>query len=73
MGSPDQTATLTLDNTPLLMSVLRSKFRENLRCELSIAQFRTLTFVNTNPGISLSTAAYQIGLGLPSMSKFVDM
>lgn len=72
MTSADQTAALIMDNVPLLMRLLRTKFREERVGDLSMAQFRTLAFVNANNGASLSDAANHIGLGLPSMSKLVD-
>jgi len=37
-----------------------------------VPQFRTLTFVNRNPEISLSHLADHLGLTLPSASKLVD-
>ena len=61
-----------MDNIPLLMRLLRTKFREKRIGDLSMAQFRTLGFVDSNQGASLSEAAGQIGLSLPSMSKLVD-
>ena len=72
MTSPRQTAALVIDNVPLLMRLLRAKFREKRSGELSMAQFRTLAFIDVNRGSSLSDAAGQIGLSLPSMSKLVD-
>ncbi len=72
MTSPRQTAALVVDNIPLLMRLLRTKFREKRAGELSMAQFRTLAFVDTNQGASLSDVANHIGLALPSMSKLVD-
>jgi DNA-binding MarR family transcriptional regulator len=61
-----------MDNIPLLMRVLRTKFREKRASELTMAQFRTLAFVDAQQGASLSEVAGHIGLGLPSMSKLVD-
>ena len=61
-----------MDNIPLLMRLLRIKFREKRAGELTMAQFRTLAFVDAQQGASLSEAAGHIGLGLPSMSKQVD-
>jgi DNA-binding MarR family transcriptional regulator len=61
-----------MDNVPLLMRLLRSKFREKRVDDLTMAQFRTLTFVDANQGASLSDVAGHIGLGLPSMSKLVE-
>jgi DNA-binding MarR family transcriptional regulator len=70
--SPRQTAALIIDNVPLLMRLLRAKFREKRSSELSMAQFRTLAFVDANRGASLSEAAGHIGLSLPSMSRLVE-
>lgn len=72
MSSPSQTAASVVEGIPLLMRLLRSKFREKRIGDLSMAQFRTLAFVDANRGASLSEAASHIGLGLPSMSKLVD-
>ncbi len=72
MISPDQTAALVMDNIPMMMRILRSKFREKYAGDLSVVQFRTLAFVNDQQGASLSEAAGHIGLGLPSMSKLVE-
>jgi DNA-binding MarR family transcriptional regulator len=72
MSSPQQTAAIVMDNVPVLMRILRTKFREMRTGSMSMVQFRTLTFVNTNQGASLSETATAIGLSLPSMSKLVD-
>ena len=72
MTSPRQIAALVMDNIPLLMRLLRTKFREKRIGDLSMAQFRTLGFVNANRGASLSEAAGHIGVSLPSMSILVD-
>lgn len=72
MPTPRQTAALVMDNIPSLMRLLRTKFREKRVGDLSMAEFRTLAFVNANQGASLSEVAGHIGLGLPSMSKLVD-
>jgi MarR family transcriptional regulator for hemolysin len=61
-----------MENVPLLMRLLRRKFREKPIGDLSMAQFRTLGFVDANQGASLSEAAGHIGVSLPSMSKLVD-
>ncbi len=72
MTTPYQTATLVMDNVPLLMRLLRKKFHEKRIGDLSMAQFRTLAFVSAQEGASLSEAAGHLGLGLPSMSKLVE-
>ena len=61
-----------MEDVPLLMRLLRRKFREKPIGDLSMAQFRTLGFVDANQGASLSEAAGHIGVSLPSMSKLVD-
>lgn len=72
MTSPQKTAELVIDNIPLLMRLLRTKFREKRTGEMSMVQFRTLAFVDANQGASLSDASAAIGLSLPSMSKLVE-
>ncbi len=72
MTSPREAAALVIDSVPLLMRLLRIKFREKRSGELSMAEFRTLAFVDANRGASLSETAGHIGLSLPSMSKLVD-
>ena len=72
MTSPHETAALVMDYIPLLMRLLRTKFREKRVADLSMAQFRTLAFIDAYHGASLSEVAGHIGLGLPSMSKLVD-
>jgi DNA-binding MarR family transcriptional regulator len=72
MTSPRETAMLVMDNIPSLMRLLRMKFREKRVGRLSMAQFRTLAFVDVEQGASLSEVSHHIGLGLPSMSKQVD-
>ena len=72
MTSPRQLAALVMEDVPLLMRLLRRKFREKPIGDLSMAQFRTLGFVDANQGASLSEAAGHIGVSLPSMSKLVD-
>ncbi len=72
LNSSYQTAALVMDNIPLLMRLLRAKFREKRVGDLTMAQFRTLGFVDANNNASLSDVAGYIGLSLPSMSKLVD-
>lgn len=72
MTTSRETAALVIDNIPQLMRLLRTKLREKRSGELSMAQFRTLGFVDSNRGASLSEAACHIGLSLPAMSRLVD-
>src|SRR4051812_44228999 len=60
-----------LDTVPLVMRVIRSHMRRH-RSGLTVPQFRTLCFVNTTDGSSLSAVAEFIGLSLPAMSRLVE-
>jgi DNA-binding MarR family transcriptional regulator len=61
-----------LEVIPMLMRHLRAEFRGHRTPDLSVPQFRTLVFVNRNPGTALSPLAEHLGLTLPSTSKMVD-
>ncbi len=61
-----------LDVVPLLMREIRTQMRSRRTPDLTIPQFRTLTYVNRNAGASLTQVADHIGITLPSMSKLVD-
>jgi DNA-binding MarR family transcriptional regulator len=61
-----------LDVVPLVMRSIRAEMRRHRLRDLSVPQFRTLTFLNRHAGASLSEAAEFLGLTLPSMSKLVD-
>src|SRR4051812_49564867 len=60
-----------LDTVPLVMRVIRSHMRRH-RSGLTVPQFRTLCFVSTTDGSSLSAVAEFIGLSLPAMSRLVE-
>src|SRR5437763_14412529 len=60
-----------LDTVPLVMRVIRGHMRRH-RCGLTVPQFRTLCYVSTAEGPSLSAVADFIGLSLPAMSRLVD-
>lgn len=72
MTTPRQAASLVIENIPQLMRLLRAKLREKRSGELSMAEFRTLAFIQANQGASLSEVAGHIGLSLPAMSRLVD-
>ncbi len=61
-----------LDVVPLVMRSLRADMRQYRAPGLSVPHFRTLVFLSTNQGASLSAAAEHIGLRLPSMSALID-
>jgi len=71
-GAPDECAHEVLDVVPVAMRVIRKKLREHGTQLLTIPQFRTLLFIGSNKGASLSEVADHIGLTLPSMSALVD-
>lgn len=60
-----------LDAVPLVMRVIRHHLRRH-RSGLTVAQFRTLCYVDTAKGTSLSAAADFIGLSVPAMSRLVE-
>src|SRR5947209_15174584 len=60
-----------LDTVPLVMRVIRQHLRRH-RSGLSVPQFRTLWYVSSAAGPSLSAVADFIGLSLPAMSRLVD-
>jgi DNA-binding MarR family transcriptional regulator len=67
----DVCAREVLDAVPLVMAVIRGQMRKH-RSGLTVPQFRTLYFVSTATGRSLSDVADFIGLSLPAMSRMVD-
>jgi DNA-binding MarR family transcriptional regulator len=71
-GAPDECAHEVLDVVPVAMRVIRKKLREHGTQLLTVPQFRTLLFIGSNKGASLSEVADHIGLTLPSMSALVD-
>ena len=70
--SPGDCAHQVLDVVPLVMRTIRAQMRQHRAVDLSVPQFRTLSYIDGNSGASLSAVAEQIGLTLPSMSKIVD-
>lgn len=70
--SPDDCAREVLDVVPLVMRNMRVEIRRNRRNDLSVPQFRTLIFLNRNPGAQLSNLAEHLGLTPPSVSKLID-
>jgi DNA-binding MarR family transcriptional regulator len=60
-----------LETVPLVMRVIRQHLRGH-RAGLTVVQFRTLCYVSTTDGTSLSAAADFIGLSAPAMSRLVE-
>ena len=72
MEKLDECARQLLDTTPQIMRSIRAEMRSHRGHDLSVPQFRTLTFIHRNPEASLSRLAEHLGLTLPSTSKLVD-
>ncbi len=56
----------------MVMRTIRTQVRSQRKSDLSVPQFRTLGFLNRNPGSTLSDVAEHVGLTLPAMSRLVD-
>jgi DNA-binding MarR family transcriptional regulator len=61
-----------LEVAPSIMRTIRTEMRKRRTPDLSVPQFRVLTYLNRHPGASLSEVADHIGLTPPSMSKNID-
>lgn len=61
-----------LDVTPIVIQAIRFEMRSLKLTDLTVPQFRTLSYINNHPGASLSDAAEFIGLTLSSMSILVN-
>ncbi len=70
--SSEDCAREMLEVVPMIMRVIRSQMRSHRTPELSVPQFRTLTFLDRHRGASLSDVAEHIGLTRPSASKLID-
>jgi DNA-binding MarR family transcriptional regulator len=70
--SLDECARELLETVPLVMRTVRAEMRRHRAADLSVPQFRALTFLNRQAGASLSEVAEHIGLTLPSMSTLVN-
>jgi DNA-binding MarR family transcriptional regulator len=61
-----------MDTTPQIVQAIRVEMRLGRGSNLTIPQFRTLRFIQSNADPSLSDLAEFLGLTLPSVSKLVD-
>ncbi len=71
-ASAETCAHEVLDVVPLVMRTIRAELRRHRSADLSLAQFRTLAYLNSHAEVSLSEVAEHIGLSLPTVSKLVD-
>jgi DNA-binding MarR family transcriptional regulator len=70
--SIEAVSALLVEVVPGVMRSIRENMRSLRAPDLSVPQFRTLTFLSHRPGGTLSEVAEHVGVGLPSMSKMVD-
>lgn len=61
-----------LEVLPLIMGSLHCELRRDTATTLTMAQFRTLTFLSHHGTASVSKIADFLGLGLPATSKIID-
>ncbi len=71
-NSANETSLDLLDTVPGIMNVIRGEMRAHLAADLSVPQFRTLNYLNRQPGVSLSDVAEHVGTTLPSASVLID-
>jgi DNA-binding MarR family transcriptional regulator len=70
--SAEDCALTVLEVVPLVMRRIRAELRKQGALDLSVPQFRSLTFLTRRKGASLSDLADHVGLTLPSMSVMID-
>ena len=68
----EEVAERLVDVVPQVMHVIRAKMRRHRASDLSLPQFRTLTFLHRQPGSPLAKVAEHVGLTPPSASKMID-
>jgi MarR family transcriptional regulator for hemolysin len=69
----ERCAVQLLDIVPVIMRYIRVEMRRSRGYDMTVPQFRTLAYLSSNQGSSLSGLAEHIGLTLPSASKMVDL
>jgi len=69
--SPTDCAAEILEAVPAAIRFIRGQIRRHRGSELSVPQFRTLAFIHSRPGTSLSAVADWLGLSLPATSRLV--
>ncbi len=72
MDKLEETASRLLETVPPVMRCIRGEMRLHRGHDLSVPQFRSLSFVKRSPEASLSDLAEHLGLTLPAASKIVE-
>ena len=70
--TPEQCAAQVMETIPLVMQFLRSEMRSHNTPDLSVPQFRALSFLNRHPGASLSELAEHLGVTRATASAITD-
>jgi MarR family transcriptional regulator for hemolysin len=71
-SSAGECAHEVLDVVPMIFRLIRNELQEYGAKEMSVPQYRTLSYVYRKGGVSLSEVADHIGLTLPTISMLVD-
>jgi DNA-binding MarR family transcriptional regulator len=71
-SSPEICALRVLDAVPVVMRFIRAEMRSKRARGVSVPQFRSMAFLRTNEGASLSQVTEHVGLSMPAMSRLVD-
>jgi DNA-binding MarR family transcriptional regulator len=73
LGKPtEECAARVMETVPLLMRFIRADMRSHNAESLSIPQLRSLTFLNRNPGASLSEVAEHLGVTCATASTTIE-
>jgi DNA-binding MarR family transcriptional regulator len=70
--STDAVARELLDVIPGIMRTIRTEMRSHRANDLTVPVFRSLMFLERQPGVSLQELASHLGLTSPSTCKIVD-
>ena len=73
LGKPsEKCAARVMETIPLLMRFIRADMRSHSADSLSIPQLRSLSFINRNPGTSLSEVAEHLGVTCATASTTIE-
>lgn len=71
-ATSDKCAAMIMDTVPLIIRSIRADMRKIGATTLSVSQFRTLAFLDRNPGSSLSDLAEHLGITSATASATVE-
>ena len=69
---PSDCAAEILEAVPAAIRFIRAQMRRHRGSDLSVPQFRTLAFIHSHPGTSLSAVSDWLGLSLPATSRLME-